>query len=394
MTDYSIYRFPIAHNPKDHIIYADDPALEVPEYRIPLMDARAWTQATGKKGVGSDSAGGALQSDPLELSDIFFNNGSRPEYNFEDISKTYLSRIHEAKSIPDRRKARDAAAAVITSLDFADFQNTIILGENLESQLVKEGVLKGLFQEIPTPNLSGKWASMDSDIRWTRNIPEGKSPEPSGGVGSVVSISVPKHGGSVAITQRAQDVINGDNPFARLVGILQRKRLEDENEMTAIEVESNTAHSITGVDFGSRSGTPPVSQTNPADKIFEIEDTFEGLKAPWTLFISRGKAYWELIQNDLVRGVNNPLPSQGTVQDQITSFPLADGVRWARDRKVTSVTAGWALNEIAIKEFRGATRTYTVANPDTETTRYVVKAHFLVETVEPTLVYTVTGITA
>jgi hypothetical protein len=391
MSEYSLYRFPTVWNPLDHIIYADDPTQE-PNYQYPLMDAKAWAEATGKKGIGSDSAGGAEQSDPLELTDIFFNNNNE-KYNFADVANNYLTKLHEAKAEPDRRKARDMAAAVITSLDFTDFQNTVIIGENLEAQLVKTGVLAGLFQEIATPNLGGKWASLDSDVRWQRNIPEGKSPEPSGGTGAVTTITVPKHGGSVAITQRAQDVINQDNPFGRLTSLLAQKRLEDENEMVAAVIQANTTNTFAGVDFGARTGSPPASTTNPSDLVIQLQETFEALKAPWNLFVSKARAFAEFSYNDIVRGSQNPLPSVSTLNEQVGSFPLAAGVTWARDNKITSATAGWAMNDSAIKEFRGPTRTYTVANPDAETTKYVTKTHFQVQTMDPTLVYMITGIT-
>lgn len=390
--EFSTYRFPLAWNPKDHYIYSDDPSDEIPQYIHPLMDAKGWAEATGTKGIGHDSAGGQV-SDPLSLADVFFN-ANTTDLAMYDQAVDYLGRVKAAKDEPDRRKAKDMAGAIITSTDFTDFQNLIMLGQFNEVQQIKPGVLAGLFTEIPTPNLSGKFAQFDSDVRWTRNLGETMSPEPSGGTGTIVEITVPKHGAAVAITQRAEDVINGDNPFNRLVGLVQAKRVEDENEMVGIEVESNTAHTQSGVDFGSRSGTPPVSQTNPYDTITALIEVFEGLGTSWNLFISKGKAFVEFSGNDIIRGSLNPLPSQGAIDQQVSAFPLAAGVTWARDNKISSATAGWALNSAAIDEFRGATRTYTVANPDTETKKFVIKTHFQVKTMRPEWVYEVTGITA
>ena len=52
------------------------------------------------------------------------------------------------------------------------------------------------------------------------------------------------------------------------------------------------------------------------------------------------------------------------------------------------------MNDNAIKLFRGPCRNYTIADEDTETTKYVTKNHFLPQLVDSTLIYKVTGITA
>jgi hypothetical protein len=377
-------RFPTVWNPSDHILYVDDPYSKEPTYDIPLMDCQAFMQQ-----VGGESKAAATQQNQ----DVFFSN-DKPEYNFEDIANQYYDKIAQARAASTRAEQKSKAAAIITSLDFADFQNQTIIGQNAETA-IRTGVLVGLFQTVATPNLSGKWQSFTNDLKYYRNIPESKSPEPSKGVGAITTVAIQKHGGAVAITQRAEMVINNDNPFQRLVTQMGQKKLFDENDMVADEIEANTANSITGVDFGARSGTPPASTTNPTDLLTSIITTFEALSQPVNLFISRGFMFNEYVLNDIIRGgVNNVPASQGNINEQVGSFPLLDGVRWARDNAITATTAGWAMNDNAIKNFRGPSRNYTIADEDTETTKYVTKNYFLPKTMDTALIYKVTGIAA
>lgn len=393
------YKFPIIHNPVDGIIYVDDLGRSIDEISFdnmtPLMNAKRWASntqhlnLTGNNGMAMTQQ---VEQDPYSLEDIFYDN-DKPEYNFKEISHNWINQMRDAQLQKDPREGKSMAMAVITSTDFIDFQNTVIVGQNLETN-VRTGVLASQFQEISLPNLSGKWASFDSDVKYFTNIPEGKSPEPTGGKGTVVSVTVPKHGGAIAITERAQDVINGDNPFSRLTGILQRRRLESENKMYGTEIESNTTPTIAGIDFGVRTGSPPASTTNPADFLTSVTNVSEGLSQPFDLFISKGFMYWEYIYNDIVRGANNPLPTQGGVNEQVGGFPGLPGVTWARDNAITSTVNGWIMNSNAIKGFRGPSRAYTVVNQDAETTKYVTKSHLLVETVAAPLIYMVTNIAA
>jgi len=237
-------------------------------------------------------------------------------------------------------------------------------------------------------------------LKWFRNIPEGKSPEPSFGKVSETPFTVLKNGGAVAITDRARDVINGANIFQRLVGQLQEVRLQDENLMVTEEIESNTGNTESGVDFGARSGTPPASTQNPLALINEINNDFGGTQRPdirWDLFISRGFIYNEYITNDIVRNLyTQPIPQQTpqdlNVSSGVPGFPSY--VTWVRDDTISNTTDGWALNRTAIKKFRGPTVQYTVTDPEKEYTKYTTKTHLSVETVKPELVYQITDIAA
>ena len=165
--------------------------------------------------------------------------------------------------------------------------------------------------------------------------------------------------------------------------------------MVVAEIQSNTAHSQAGVDAGSRSGTPPVSQTNPLDTITALIGISEGLNKPFTHFFSKGFIYNEWALNDIIRGAPlSPLPTQTAINEQSGPFPAFGGITWIRDNAFSSSTAGWILNSDAIKCFRGPTRAYTVADPDAETRRYVTKAYFTPDTVESANIYRVTGIAA
>jgi hypothetical protein len=217
---------------------------------------------------------------------------------------------------------------------------------------------------------------------------------------SEVQFSVLKHGGAVAITDRARDVINSTNIFQRLVSQLQEVRLRDENLMVAQELESNTGNTEAGVDFGARSGTPPASTTNPLALINELNADFGDSTRPdsrWDLFVTKGFIFNEYITNDLVRNVYlNTIPSQvpqnGLDSSAVPLFPSY--VSWVRDNVISSSIDGWALNRSAIKKFRGPTRQYTITDPEKEYTKYTTKTHLTVETVKPALVYKVTNIAA
>lgn len=412
-------RLATVHNPKTNCLHIDDPYEDEPQYGSIVMDIDAYMSALGGKSKTASSA---------PLHQIFFNTKDEESgVNAEDMANDYYDkmlqsraastkdeRIQKAEALMGNKKYRDfesllaiaqsiawtqtrsKAGAIITSLDYADFQDTPLLGGNLETS-IRTGILAGLFQTVPMPVLSGKWRAETNDLKYYRNIPESKSPEPSKGVGTVTTVTVQKHGGAVAITQRAQAVINNDNPFQRLVTQMGQKKLFDENDMIADEIEGNTANTYAGVDFGLRAGTPPLSSINPVDFLTSTVNTFEALSQNINLFISRGFMFWEYAFNDIIRGgalAGNPAPPQGNINEQISGFPGLDGVRWARDNAITSTTAGWAMNDNAIKLFRGPSRNYTIADEDIETTKYVTKNYFLPETVDTTLIYKVTGIAA
>ena len=386
MTDLKKIEFPVVYNPKDSIVYVDDPYRKVPVYNIPLMNVAAYMNSL------PHASKAASVNSPLE--EIYFNNG-KPEYNFLDMAIEFTDKAHQAQQLGSPFARRSAAAALITSTDYADFQNVTIIGQTTQTP-IKRGITKQQFEEISVPNLTGKFASFDDDLKWHTDIPEGKSPEPSGGTGSLLSIAVTKHGGAVAITERAELVINGDNPFPRLVSRLQDKRELSENAMVVAEIESNTAHSQAGVDAGSRSGTPPVSQTNPLDTITILIGISENLNKGFNKFFSKGFIYNEWNLNDIIRGAGNlsPLPTQQSIDESTSPFPAYGGITWVKDNAFTSSTAGWLLNDEAIKNFRGPTRAYTVADPDAETRKYVTKVYYKPDTVESANIYRITGIAA
>lgn len=410
---------PTVWNPKTNCLHVDDPYEREPVYGNILLDIDAFMSALG----GTSKAGSTAS-----LHEIFFN-GDQGEVQMLDLANDYYDGISRSKGASTRmermakaealmgnkkfrpfeanliiaqhiayanRHSQSKAGAVITSMDYAPFQDTPFVGGNVEMP-IRTGILAGLFQSVTLAVLTGKWRAESQDLKYYRNIAETKSPEPSKGTGTVTQVTVQKHGGAVAITQRAQQVINDDNPFARLVTQMGQKRLFDENDMIADEIESNVALTITGVDFGARTGTPPSSTTNPLDFLTTLITVFEQTSQPLNLFISRGFMYNEYFLNDIMRGgslAGNTPPTQQNVNEQVGPFPFLGGVTWGRDNAITNTTSGWAMNDAAIKLFRGPSRNYTIADEDTETTKYVTKNHFLPETVDPSLIYKVNGIAA
>ena len=406
-------------NPETNCLHIDDPYEPEPQYGSIVMDLDAYAQTA--------LAGNSKTASTAPLNQVFYNTkDSEYGINALDDSNGYFDRIaqsraastkieqlEKSKALMRDKKYRDfqsvlsiadsilyaqsKAGAIITSLDYTAFQDTPTLGGNVETN-IRTGVLAGLFQTVPMPVLTGKWISaMANDLKYYRNLMETESPVPSKGSGSTTTVNIQKHGGAVAITQRAQAVINNDNPFQRLVTQMGQKKLFDENDMIADVIEAVTATTYAGVDFGLRAGTPPLSSTNPVEFLATTISTFEALSQNINLFVSRGLAYTEYIFNDIVRGgalAGNPLPPQVNINEQVSNFPGLDGVRWARDNAITSTTAGWAMNDNAIKLFRGPSRNYTIADEDTETTKYVTKNYFLPQLVDSTLIYKVTGITA
>jgi hypothetical protein len=372
---------PVVTNPKNGLVYKDNLDTDVWELdwknMEPILDANQWAK----------SKSAAVTSDSLKISDAFIGDSTEKAKNmFIDIA--------EAK----KTRSLSKSAAIITSLDYSLLQDAVVIAENVE--VITTGVLSQQFEEIATVSVSGKYRDFANDLKWYRNIPEGKSPEPSFGGVSEVQFSVLKHGGAVAITDRARDVINSTNIFQRLVSQLQEVRLRDENLMVAEELESNTGNTEAGVDFGARSGTPPASTQNPLALINELNADFGDSTRPdsrWDLFITKGFIFNEYITNDLVRNVYlnaipNQLPQDGLQSSAVPLFPPY--VSWVRDDVISSSTDGWALNRSAIKKFRGPTRQYTITDPEKEYTKYTTKTHLTVETVKPSLVYNVTDIAA
>ena len=415
-------------NPKTNRIHVDDPYCryeevdEVP-YGSVLVDLNALNTALGPKDQNNSSSKAAS----IKLDHVFFNSEEEGGIMANEMAAEYFEKLRQSKAasapglalekvkeVMTNRKYRNIqslmimaksqlyhqraskAGAVITSLDFPNAQSLVNVGGNTEN-FIRTGILASLFQTVNMPNLSGKWISQANDLKYYRNLMETETPEPSKGSGSTVTITVQKHGGAVAITQRAQMVINDDDPFARLVTQMGQKKLFDENDMVADEIESNTGTTISGVDFGIRSGTPPASTQNPIDFLISLQTTWASKSQPLNLLVSRGLMFWEFTYNDIIRGgqlAGTPAPSLGAVDESVSGMPVLDGVRWARDNAITSTTAGWAMNDNAIKLFRGPRRNYTISDEDTETTKYVTKNYFMPETVDTSLIVQMTGIAA
>ena len=371
---------PVVINPKNGLVYKDDIKTDVWELdwknMEPILDGKTWAKSKS-----------ASVNDPLKITDAFVGDSA-------EKAKSMFIDIAEAR----KTRSLSKSAAIITSLDYSLLQDAVVIAENVE--VINTGVLSQQFEEIATVSVSGKYRDFANDLKWYRNIPESKSPEPSFGGVSETQFSVLKHGGAVAITDRARDVINSTNIFQRLVSQLQEVRLRDENLMVAEELESNTGNTEAGVDFGARSGTPPASTQNPLALINELNADFGDSTRPdsrWDLFITKGFIFNEYITNDLVRNVYlntipNQLPQDGLQSSNVPLFPPY--VSWVRDDVISSSTDGWALNRSAIKKFRGPTRQYTITDPEKEYTKYTTKTHLTVETVKPSLVYNVTDIAA
>ena len=369
------YNNPIIYNPVDRCVYEDtNPSAKLNdsyEYGNVILNAKRYAEIVKK----NDS------NDPLKITDVFYGKHA-------DTAKDYYAKLDDARTDQDRSKA----AAIITSKEYTLLQDTVVLGQNEE--LIKTGILASIFEEVSTPTLTGKYAAFAEDLKWHRNIPESKSPEPSLGGYSVTTIEVPKSGGAVAITERARQVINGADVFARLVSQLQSKRLRAENQEVAAEIESNTANSISGTDWGARASG--VSSNNPIDVFNDIQNTFSSKTDRPNYFVSKWLGYAELFNNDFIKGTGQPLKAiSGTsFGESVADFPVVNGIRYVADSDITSATAGWVFASNCIKLFRGPTRAYTVSDPDIETEKYVTKTHFLAETVDTNLIYRVTGITA
>ena len=368
------YKNSVIYNPEDRCVYEDNPSRRLDdtyEYGNMILNAKRYNEIVKK----NDS------NDPLKITDVFYGK-------YADNAKDFYSKLSDARESQDK----SLAAAIITSKEYSLLQDTVVLGQNEE--LIKTGILASIFEEISTPTLTGKYTTFAEDLKWHVNIPESKSPEPSMGGYSVTTIEVPKSGGAVAITERARQVINGADVFARLVSQLQNKRLRAENQAVASTIEANTTNSLTGTDWGARASG--ASSNNPIDVFNDIQNTFSSKVAKPTHFVSKWLGYAELFNNDFVKGTGQPLKAiSGTsFGESVADFPVINGIRYVADSDITSATAGWVFASQAIKLFRGPSRAYTVNDPDTETEKYVTKTHFLPATVDSTLIYRVTGITA
>lgn len=370
------YRNPIIFNPVDHTVYEDSLSKldDNYQYQTPILNAKRWVEGKGQSLAASET-------DPLRLTEVFYGE-------YADHANEWLTKLGSARKNNDR----SLAAAIITSKEYTILQDAVVLGENEET--IKTGILRSIFPEIAVPTLTGTWTSFANDVKYFTNIPESKSPEPTMGTASEVTIEVPKHGGAVAITDRARQVINGGEVFNRLVAQLQLRRLASENELTAEEIEATTSSNITGVDFGaSGSGLSTNDPTVAWNNIFTI---FDATPHEWNSIVSKPQVFLEYQNNTFVKGTTTANPGIGnSANEQSGPVPGVAGVTWYRDSFMDTLTEAYVFDRNnAIKMFRGPTRAYTVTDPDTETEKYVTKSHLLPKIVDQTALYRLTPVQA
>jgi len=376
MTKYNeIYRG-IVWNPIDHIVYTDDPHIPAGsiKYDDPILDARAWIEQSKNKTA-------SINADPLALTEVFFGQ-------YAEKANDMLQEIHLARQQRDRQRA----ASVITSQHYTDIQNAVILGESMDAVLT--GVLSGFFEDVAVPTLNGKWIDYTTGVDFETNVPEGVAVEPTRGTAAATTYVLPKHMGGVAITERAEAVINGANIFQMTVNELSRKRLQIENGLVATELE--TATTASGVDFGERDTTVPfTSKKDPLNGIFRtIVDLFQTNGGTLSGVASKNQVWYEYITNDYIKGINTALPSV-TPNESVGPAPGLPGVTWFRDNAITDATKAWAADRSrAGKNFRGPVRSFQVVDPKTETTEQYLKSYFLCEIVDTGLIRELIGVTA
>jgi len=379
------YKNPIILNPVDKIIYQHDlsPLDESYEYRNPIVNTAQYSMAASAK-----------SDDPLKLTEVFYNNGTE-ETNFADMANTMYSGLNKARESGDK----SLAAAIITSKEYSIINDTTTLLGTREEP-ARNGILTQIFQDVNTPELTGKYRTFADDLVYFTNLPESKSPEPTFGSASEVTVEVPKMGGAVAITDRARQVIAGiDAEYRRLIQRLQGKRQKAESTVVrnAIEAIAST-NNQSGVDFGATTGTPAVATYNPSLLLWPtIQNFFDGKNRTFDTFVSKALPFYEYVGNYNTRGtvITPPQNVPGNINESIRSAPGLEGIRWFVDNSMSTLTEGYAIDSsMAGKNFRGPTIAYTVTDPDTETEKYVTKSHFECIITDTTAIARVTGIQA
>jgi len=379
------YKNPIIFNPVDKTIYQDDlsPLDDKYTYQNPIVNAQAYSLAASSK-----------SDDPLALTDVFYNNG-KEETNFADMANTMYSGLNKSRTTGDK----SLAAAIITSKEYSIINDaTTLLGTQEEP--AKNGILTQIFQDVNTDTLTGKYRTFTDDLVYFTNLPESKSPEPTFGAATEVTVEVPKSGGAVAITDRARQVISGiDAEYRRLINRLQGKRQKSESITVRNAIEAIAAtNNQSGVDFGATTGTPAVATYNPSLLLWPaIQNFFDGQNRNFDTFVSNALPFYEYVGNYNTRGtvLTPPASVPGNINESVRSAPGLEGVRWFVDNLMTTLTEGYAIDSsLAGKNFRGPTRAYTVTDPDTETEKYVTKSHFDCLIVDATAIARVTGIQA
>ena len=370
------YKNPIIFNPTDGIIYQHDLS-ELNDsyvYQNPIVNSKVYSLAASSK-----------SEDEYKITDAFYNNDTE-DTKFADMANEAVS--------------KSLAGSVITSKSYTVLADvTTLLGTLEEPQ--KNGILGQIFETINTSTLTGKYRTMDDDLIYFTNLAEGKSPEPTFGSASEVTVEVPKHGGAVAITDRARQTISGaDAEYRRLISRLQGKRTLSESKIVRSAIEGiSSTNNQSGVDFGATTGTPVQATNNPSMQLWPtIQNFFDGQNRTFDTFVSNALPYYEYVGNYNTRGTVVLPPQQvpGNVNESIvTSAPGLQGIRWFVDNLMTTLTEGYAIDaSLAGKNFRGPTIAYTVTDPDNETEKYVTKSHFDCVIVDTTAIARVTGIQA
>ena len=369
------YKNPIILNPVDKTIYMDNlaPLDDSYVYGNPIVNTKAYSLAASAK-----------SDDEYSITDAFYNNDTQ-ETKFADMANELIS--------------KSKAAAIITSKEYSILADaTTLLGTQEEP--TQQGILSQIFETVSTSTLTGKYRTFTDDLVYFTNLPESKSPEPTFGSATEVTVEVPKHGGAVAITDRARQVIAGaDAEYRRLINRLQTKRVRSESIIVrnAIEAIAST-NNQSGVDFGATTGTPAVATYNPSLLLWPaIYNFFDGQNRNFDTFLSNALPYYEYVGNYNTRGtvLTPPANVPGNINQSIRSAPGLEGVRWFVDNLMTTLTEGYAIDSsMAGKNFVGPTRAYTVTDPDTETEKYVTKSHFECLIVDATAIARVTGIQA
>jgi hypothetical protein len=353
-------------------------------YENPIVNAKGYSLAASAK-----------SDDPLAITDVFYNNGTE-ETNFADLAKDYYSKRLKAQKTADK----SLAAAIITSKEYTLLADATTLLGTQEEPIQTGSILGQIFETVNTQTLTGKYRTFSDDLVYFTNLPESKSPEPTFGSATEVTVEVPKHGGAVAITDRARQVIQGaDAEYRRLISRLQERRVRSESIIVRNAIEAIAAtNNQSGVDFGATTGTPAVATYNPSLLLWPaIQNFFDGQNRRFDTFLSNALPFYEYVGNYNTRGTVLTPPSSvpGNINGSIRSAPGLEGIRWFVDNLMTTLTEGYAIDSsMAGKNFRGPTRAYTVTDPDTETEKYVTKSHFDCLIVDETAIARVTGIQA
>ena len=369
------YKNPIILNPVDKTIYMDNlaPLDDSYVYGNPIVNTKRYSLAASAKA-----------DDEYSITDAFYNNDTQ-ETKFADQANELIS--------------KSKAGAIITSKEYSILADaTTLLGTQEEP--TQQGILTQIFETVSTSTLTGKYRTFTDDLVYFTNLPESKSPEPTFGAATEVTVEVPKHGGAVAITDRARQVIAGaDAEYRRLINRLQTKRARSESIIVRDAIEAIAAtNNQSGVDFGATTGTPAVATYNPSLLLWPaIYNFFDGQNRNFDTFLSNALPFYEYVGNYNTRGtvLTPPQNVPGNINQSVRSAPGLEGVRWFVDNLMTTLTEGYAIDSsMAGKNFVGPTRAYTVTDPDTETEKYVTKSHFECLIVDGTAIARVTGIQA